>query len=213
MRKRYKTGLIIIIILILVVSCFGIGKIFLKNNQSKTKNEVKIISNIENYGYTLDDRDTKYMKKTFQELESILNNKELNEKEYAKTLSKLYIIDFYTLNNKNNKYDVGSLEYILTDKVEMFKTKAMDTIYSDIIDNTYKDRIQDLPEINNVNIIDVEETTMELNKEERFCYKVSLEFTYKEDLGYDKEGEVYLVKNNNKLEIALYNPKINNEAN
>lgn len=35
-----------------------------------------------------------------------------------------------------------------------------------------------------------------------------MKYTYKKDLGYDKEGTIYLVKNNNKLEVALYNPKI-----
>lgn len=208
MRKKYKFGLTIIIVLIMLVSAIGILKIFVKKDEQKPSSTAKIISNISDYGYTLDDRDTKYMKSTFKELEGILNTEEVDEKEYAQTLAKLFIIDFYTLNNKINKYDVGSLEYILSNKVEQFKTKAMDTIYFDLIDNTYKDRVQDLPEITNVEIENIEETTMELNKTEVSCYKVTAKFTYKEDLGYDKEGTIYVVKNNNKLEIALYNPKI-----
>lgn len=209
MRKKYKVGMILIAILIILVSIIGISKIFLKKDTaSKPKVETKIISNIEKYGYTLDDRDTKYMKDTFKELESILNAEEINKEEYAKTLSKLFIIDFYTLSNKINKYDVGSLEYILNDKVEMFKNKAMDTIYSDIIDNTYKDRVQELPEISNVEILEIKESKFELNKEEKESYKVTLKFSYKKDLGYDKEGTLHIIENNNKLEIALYNPKI-----
>ncbi|MCI9281233.1 MAG: hypothetical protein HFI49_03125, partial [Bacilli bacterium] len=138
MRKKYKIGMTLIAILIILVSIIGLSKLFLKKDkESKPKIETKIISNIEKYGYTLDDRDTKYMKETFKELESVLNAEEINEEEYAKILSKLFIIDFYTLSNKINKYDVGSLEYILNDKQEMFKNKAMDTIYSDIYDNTY----------------------------------------------------------------------------
>lgn len=209
MRKKYKVGMILIAILIILVSIVGISKIFLKkDSETKPKVETKIISNIEKYGYTLDDRDTKYMKDTFKELESILNAEEINKEEYAKTLSKLFIIDFYTLSNKINKYDVGSLEYILNDKVEMFKNKAMDTIYSDIIDNTYKDRVQDLPEISNVEILEIKESKFELNKEEKESYKVTLKFSYKKDLGYDKEGTLHIIENNNKLEVALYNPKI-----
>lgn len=208
MRKKYKIGMILIGVLILLVSIIGISKIFLKKDEIKPKVETKIISNIEKYGYTLDDRDTKYMKETFKELENILNAEEVNEEEYAKTLSKLFIIDFYTLSNKINKYDVGSLEYILNDKQEMFKNKAMDTIYSDIYDNTYKDRVQELPEITSAEIIDIKEEEIELNKEKVNSYKVTLEFKYKKDLGYDKEGTINLIKNNNKLEVALYNPKI-----
>lgn len=208
MRKKYKIGLTTIAALLILVSAIGVLKVFIKNEEKKPSSTAKIISNISDYGYTLDDRDTKYMKSTFSELESILNAEEIDEKEYAQALTKLFIIDFYTLNNKINKYDVGSLEYILNNKKDQFKAKAMDTIYSDVIDNTYKDRVQNLPEITNVEIENIEETTMELNKTEVSCYKVAVNFTYKEDLGYDKEGTVYLVKNNNKLEIALYNPEI-----
>lgn len=209
MRKKYKIGMTLIAILIILVSIVGLSKLFLKEDkESKPKIETKIISNIEKYGYTLDDRDTKYMKETFKELESVLNAEEINEEEYAKILSKLFIIDFYTLSNKINKYDVGSLEYILNDKREMFKSKAMDTIYSDIYDNTYKDRVQELPEITKVEIVDFKEEEIEINKETIESYKVTMRFTYKKDLGYDKEGTLNLVKNNNKLEVALYNPKI-----
>ncbi len=209
MRKKYKVGMILIGILIILVSIIGISKIFLKkDSETKPKVETKIISNIEKYGYTLDERDTKYMKDTFKELESILNAEEINKEEYAKVLSKLFIIDFYTLSNKINKYDVGSLEYILNDKVEMFINKAMDTIYSDIIDNTYKDRVQELPEISKVEILEIKESKFELNKEEKESYKITLKFSYKKDLGYDKEGTLHIIENNNKLEVALYNPKI-----
>lgn len=90
----------------------------------------------------------------------------------------------------------------------MFKNKAMDTIYGDIIDNTYKDRVQDLPEVTAVEIINYEVTEITLNKNKVESYKLTMKYTYKKDLGYDKEGTIYLVKNNNKLEVALYNPKI-----
>lgn len=209
MRKKYKIGMTLIAILIILVSIVGLSKLFLKEDkESKPKIETKIISNIEKYGYTLDDRDTKYMKETFKELESVLNAEEINEEEYAKILSKLFIIDFYTLSNKINKYDVGSLEYILNDKREMFKSKAMDTIYSDIYDNTYMDRVQELPEITKVEIVDFKEEEIEINKETIESYKVTMHFTYKKELGYDKEGTLNLVKNNNKLEVVMYNPKI-----
>ena len=199
MRKKYKVGMMLIAILIILVSMIGISKIFLKKDtESKPKVETKIISNIEKYGYTLDERDTKYMKDTFKELESILNAEEINKEEYAKVLSKLFIIDFYTLSNKINKYDVGSLEYILNEKQEMFKSKAMDTIYSDIIDNTYKDRVQELPEISKVEILEIKESKFELNKEEKESYKITLKFSYKKDLGYDKEGTLHIIENNNK---------------
>lgn len=209
MRKRYKIWLTIIVILLIFTIGIGVLKLFIgSDNNKKPQNVTSVITSIDEFGYTLDDRDTDYMKTEFKKLEEVISQEEINYEEYAKAIAKLFVIDFYTLNNKINKYDVGSLEYILSDKKDMFKNKAMDTIYGDIIDNTYKDRVQDLPEVTAVEIINYEVTEITLNKNKVESYKLTMKYTYKKDLGYDKEGTIYLVKNNNKLEVALYNPKI-----
>lgn len=209
MRKRYKIWLTIIVILLIFTIGIGVLKLFIgSDNNKKPQNVTSVITSIDEFGYTLDDRDTDYMKTEFKKLEEVISQEEINYEEYAKAIAKLFVIDFYTLNNKINKYDVGSLEYILSDKKDMFKNKVMDTIYGDIIDNTYKDRVQDLPEVTAVEIINYEVTEITLNKNKVESYKLTMKYTYKKDLGYDKEGTIYLVKNNNKLEVALYNPKI-----
>ncbi len=215
MRKKYKVGLIIIGVLLVIVIALGVLKIFFSSDKENDRGEANvsnIISNITDYGYTLDDRDTDYMKETFYELEDILNETDVDMDAYATTLAKLFVIDFYTLNNKINRYDVGSLEYILSSKVDMFRQKAIDTIYRDIIDNTYRDRVQDLPEITNVTVLSVEDTTYTLDDEEVDAKKVTMNYEYKEDLGYDTEGTIYFVSNANKLEVASYNPSIEEEA-
>lgn len=210
MRKRYKIGLIVISVLLVIVIAIGILRIFFNEEEEKKvdANVSNIISNIQDYGYTLDDRDTEYMRKTFQELEDILNADSIDYNSYANTLAKLFVIDFYTLNNKINKYDVGSLEYILSSKVDMFRQKAIDTIYKDVIDNTYRNRVQDLPEITNVNIINTENTTFTLGEEVLEAIKVTMNYEYKEDLGYDTEGTIYFVREANKLAVAFYQPSI-----
>ena len=210
MRKRYKIGLIVISVLLVIVISLGVLKIFFNKDEElkKEANVSNVISNITDYGYTLDDRDTDYMKDTFHELEDILSVSEVDYHLYADTLAKLFVIDFYTLDNKINKYDVGSLEYILSSKVDMFRQKAVDTIYRDILDNTYRDRIQDLPEIINVTILNTEDVTFTLNEEEVNAIKVTMNYEYKEDLGYDTEGTIYFVRNAQKLEVASYTPSI-----
>ena len=210
MRKRYKIVLIVISVLLVGVISLGVLRIFFDNGEEDREeaNVSNIISNITDYGYTLDDRDTEYMKETFHELEDILGATEVDYTLYANTLAKLFVIDFYTLDNKINKYDVGSLEYILSSSVDMFRQKALDTIYRDIIDNTYRDRIQDLPEITNVTILNTEDVTFTLNGEEVNAIKVTMNYEYKEDLGYDTEGTIYFVRNANKLEVASYTPSI-----
>lgn len=208
MRKRYKIGLIVIGVLLVVLIIIGVVSLFFTNEEQQPANVSRIISNIDDYGYTLDDRDTLYMQETFKELESILEQSEIDYEAYASVLAKLFVIDFYTLDNKINKYDIGSLEYILSSEVDMFRQKAIDTIYRDILDNTYLDRVQDLPEITNVNILNVEETTYNLNEEEVWAIKVEMNYEYQEELGYDTEGTIYFVRNANKLEVASYTPSI-----
>ena len=209
MRKKYKVGLIVISVLLVGVISLGVLRIFY-NDEEETRevNVTSVISNISDYGYTLDDRDTDYMKEVFSELENILEALEIDYHTYAEALAKLFVIDFYTLENKINKYDIGSLEYILSSSVESFRLKAQDTIYRDVIDNTYRDRIQDLPEITNVEVVNTEDTTFTLNDEEVDAIKVEMNYEYKEDLGYDTEGTIYLVRNDVKLEIVSYSPSI-----
>ena len=209
MRKKYKVGLIVISVLLVGVISLGVLRIFYNDEEEKREvNVTSVISNISDYGYTLDDRDTDYMKEVFSELENILVALEIDYHAYAEALAKLFVIDFYTLENKINKYDIGSLEYILSSSVESFRLKAQDTIYRDVIDNTYRDRIQDLPEITNVEVVNTEDTTFTLNDEEVDAIKVEMNYEYKEDLGYDTEGTIYLVRNDVKLEIVSYSPSI-----
>ena len=212
MRKRYKIGLIVIGVLLVLVIVVGVLKIFFSKEEEKVDANVSnVISNISDYGYTLDDRDTDYMKETFYELEDILNADTVDYTSYANTLAKLFVIDFYTLDNKINKYDVGSLEYILSSKVDMFRQKAVDTVYRDIIDNTYRNRVQDLPEITNVTILNTENTTFTLDDEEMEAIKVTMNYEYEEDLGYDTEGTIYFVREANKLSVASYQPSVEEE--
>lgn len=210
MRKRYKIGLIVISVLLVGVIGIGVLKVFMPSEEENRgePNVSSVISNINDYGYTLDDRDTGYMKEVFGELETVLNQGEVDYQEYARLLAQLFVIDFYTLDNKINKYDVGGLEYILSNSVDTFRQKAVDTIYRDIVDNTYRDRIQDLPEITNVEIVNVEDTTFTLNEEEVEAIKVTMRYEYRKNLGYDTEGTIYFVRNEQKLEVASYTPSI-----
>ena len=69
-----------------------------------------------------------------------------------------------------------------------------------------------MPEITNVTVLSVEDTTYTLDDEEVDAKKVTMNYEYKEDLGYDTEGTIYFVSNANKLEVASYNPSIEEEA-
>ena len=74
MKKKYKLQLRVLILLIILI----IALICFKTFKKETKNNVKVVDSIDNYGYTLDQRDSKLMKDTYKKLKEILNEKEID---------------------------------------------------------------------------------------------------------------------------------------
>ena len=164
MKKKYKRILIIILIVVLLaIISFVIYKILLNN---KTEEEVvNVVDSISEYGYNLDDRDTELMKSTYEELKNILNSDEIDYELYANTLAKLFVIDLFTMDNKINKYDVGSTEYVYPDALENYKLNVEDTLYKHMENNSSGKRKQDLPEVSNIEVLsnETDEYTIEEN--------------------------------------------------
>ena len=201
MKKKYKLGLILIAILIVLILVTTI--IFLLNNNKKVE-KTKVVDSIDNFSYTLDDRDTKLMKDTYNELKDVLNKDQIDYELYAKTLAKLFVIDLFTMNNKINKYDVGSTEYIYPESVDNFKLNVEDTIYKSMEDNSDGKRKQDLPEVISVDVANIEEVEFEIKEEIENVYEVNLTWQYEKDLGYDDDATIKLLKVNDKLYVVEY---------
>ena len=201
MKKKYKLGLILIAILIVIILVTTI--IFLLNNNKKVE-KTKVVDSIDNFSYTLDDRDTKLMKDTYNELKDVLNKDQIDYELYAKTLAKLFVIDLFTMNNKINKYDVGSTEYIYPESVDNFKLNVEDTIYKSMEDNSDGKRKQDLPEVISVDVANIEEVEFEIKEEIENVYEVNLTWQYEKDLGYDDDATIKLLKVNDKLYVVEY---------
>lgn len=202
MKKKYKIVLIILIIVIL----FAGGFLFVKKlfNKEEVTETIKILDNISDYGYTLDDRDTDLMKKEFNELKKILKEKDVDYKNYSEEIAKLFVIDLFTLNNKINKYDVGSFEYVYPDSVNSFKANVEDTIYKHMENNSKGKRNQTLPIVKSVEVEKTEETKYKIGDKEFDGYKVELKWEYERNLGYDKKATITLVKVDNKMYVAEY---------
>lgn len=207
MKKKFKYPLIAIGIIMLVL----IGLISFKTFFNSDISEVKVIDNISDYSYTLDERDTEYMKSVYNELKSVLKEKDIDEEKYASNLAKLFVIDLFTLDNKINKYDVASLEYVYPENIENFKLNVENTLYKAIEDNTYGKRNQDLPIVKMVDVIDVKEDSFLIKEEEVSSYVVSLNIEYEHDLGYDKEATVTVIKSDKKMYVVEYKGEIVNE--
>ena len=93
--------LLFTIIVIAILSLSGYA-IYLVVANDDVVNTVAVSKTIENWNYTLDDRDTDLMQEEFNNLNTILLDDTIDYEEYAKSLAKLYIIDLYTINNKIN---------------------------------------------------------------------------------------------------------------
>lgn len=160
--------------------------------------EIKVLDSLDDYGYSLSDKDTDEFKDEYNILKDILNEKKIDEEKYAEQVARMFVMDLYTISTKVNKLDIGGSEYFYMDKVSMFELKVMDTLYSNLLDNTYGDRTQELPTVSSVETISVEKGTYMLGAEEKEAYYVKLKWTYKKDMGYDSIGTVILCKENGK---------------
>ena len=205
MNKGYRTGILIIIFLLLAIGAAYLSSKYFFNNFKKKKYTV-VVDNINNYGYTLDKRDTKLMENKFDELKKVLKSKDVDFKIYSELIAQLYVIDLYTIDNKVNKYDVPCLEYLFPDQVEKFKSMIKWEFYSKIEDNSDKKRTQELPVVKDISVTNTEDTTYDINGESKTGYLITLEWTYEKDLGYDKKAMVTTVIDDNKVYVVKHSP-------
>lgn len=198
MKKSRK----IIIFLIVVIIIAIIGLIVYKKISTNSQEEVKIIKSIKNYDYNLKENETELYKTEFNKLDKILSKKEVNYEEYAKSIAKLFIIDFYTLDNKVSKNDIGGTEFIMEDMRDNFVEEARSTFYKyvEVIDG----RNQELPEVSGISDVSIEKTEFKYADKtvDKDAYKVSINWDYVEDLGYEKEANMIIVKQDKKLYIV-----------
>lgn len=208
-KGGFKKFLIFLIVLVLIVGGgFAVWK-FAFTKEEKVKQDIKEIDNLKDYGYTLTDNDSKYFKSEFEELKKIINGKEMEEEAYVTQVAKMFVIDLYSLNTKVNKYDIGGLEYYHVNKKDMYELKVMDTLYSVVLDNTYGDRSQELPEVSEVEVSSVEESTYELGDKKVDSYEVRIVLTYVKDMGYDKDVTVTLVQENSSNRWSVVESTVN----
>lgn len=202
MNKKIILVLIVLIIVILIF--MGIYPIIFYNYKNKEKDVItsKVIKEIEGYNYKLKDNHPDVYKDIFNDLEMVLKEENINEEEYAKCVSKLFIIDFYNLENKITKNEVGGVEFVHPLAVDDFIKRAQDTVYKYIENNIYGDRKQELPIVKDVKITNIETINYTyLNKTEE-AYQISLIINYKKDLGYQKEVTVILVNEDNIISVV-----------
>lgn len=216
MKKRKIKRIVIALFLLILLGVgiyFGIKTFFLNKKEPGEVQTIQVTNSIEKYGYTLEDRDTELFKTTFEELKELLNKEEYDTEEYITLISKLFIIDLYTINNKLSRYDIGGLEYVYSEAVPSFKSVAQNSIYKTVENNLDGSRKQSLPEVDSIEITDISEYEFTMPKkdekeEERKekGYRVKATWTYKEKLGYDNSATLVLIKDGEKYGVVYFNP-------
>ena len=201
------------IVIIAVISVIGyLCYVVIGNNNSDKPQETvrKNLNEIEGYGITLDDLDSELYKELFNELKKNLESKEINYKEYAKSVAKMYIVDLYSINDKLNKYDITT-ELVWPTIADNYRTQVMDTLYLYVEDNSRNQRDQNLPEVKSIEVDSIKETKYTYNngtpndKSDDVtyeAYEVALNWTYRIKYGYDTQATVIVIKDNDKLYVA-----------
>lgn len=196
MKKIDKIKKIIGISILLLIVVIGVYAVLIVLPNKGKGTEITEVEKIK-FDYVQYSRDNSVYKDTFKKLKEELNKESIDYKKYAEYISKLFIIDLYTLNNKNSKNDIGGLQYLKEELKNNFILNASNTMYKYVgIDNT------DLSEVNSVELINIIDTKYSINSTEYSAYEVNLKWEYKKDLGYDKEGKLIVIKDGDKLYIV-----------
>ncbi|MBR1416809.1 MAG: hypothetical protein IJ572_03225 [Bacilli bacterium] len=196
-RKDWLKGILLIVVLFIIAGgCLYIYG-YLQRPKDEIVNTTKEVDKIDSYGYTLNDNVTQYYKDEFNKLKDLTS-----EEDIATQVAKLFVIDLYSINYKINKYEITSTQYFYSDKQDMHRQKVLDNFYNFVEDNSYDDRKQELPEVKNVEIVKVVNSTYKLGEQEVDSYVVSLTIEYVKDLGYDKQAQVTLVKDKNNISVV-----------
>ena len=204
---KLKKGIKRLIIIILIILLIIIGILFYRqyfSNGKETK-EIKIVNSIEKYDYKLKENKSKNYKKLFKELKEILKKESLDEEEYVKKISEMFIVDFYTLTDKITKSDVGGVDFVHKDVMENFLLNAEDTYYKYLESNLYNNRNQKLPEVDKVTIESVTTSpfaSASNTDEKSYVVKTTWTYTDTDFSKYQSEATLIFVHEDNKLYLV-----------
>jgi hypothetical protein len=199
-KKEIHKNRILVIALIIII--LGLVVFF----QTRPKLQVvSVVSKIENYDYYIESNATKIERRYYKELEDELSDNKVDEDNYAKLVSKLFIVDYYSLNNKITNKDIGGVQFIHSGLRDKFINESSNTIYKYIENNLYGTRKQKLPEVSSVDIEKVENIKYKnSNFKDDNGYKVIAKVNYIKDYDYPKELKLTLIHEDNKLVIVEF---------
>lgn len=201
LKKKAKRILLTILLIIIVIS--GV-LVYLKVTSKAEIKEVKIINEIKKYGYKLKENKPKRYKDMFSELKEILTADKVDEEKYLKKISEMFIYDFYSLNDKVAKTDVGGVDFVYKDISENFLQNAQNTYYKYVESNIYNNRKQSLPVVADIKIENTEKNEFAYGeKTDEDAYEVKVSWSYTDDNFSDYQNEATLIFIHDDIKLSL----------
>ena len=202
MKLKKKVKVILVIAILLIVA--GLGFIAYESVKPKAVRKATVENEIKEYGYTLKSTRNDRYKEMFQELQDILSKENVDEKAYLEQISKMFIMDFYTLDDKLANTDVGGIDFVHTNAKTNFLEKSEDTVYKYVENDIYGNRDQKLPEVTEVTVDNIEniEYTIGTDFSDDSAYQVEVSIKYKEDMDYPTKATLTFVHEDNKLSLV-----------
>ena len=202
LKKKVKKTILIIFILIIVIAGIVLASKYIFNKDD-TK-ELKVVDNISKYGYKLKENKPKEYKKMFNELKEILNAKEVDEEAYAKKISEMFVYDFYSLDDKAAKTDVGGVDFVYDGVLENFLKNAQNTYYKYVESNIYNNRKQKLPVVTDIEIKDINQKAFAYgDKTDDKAYYVDVTWSYTDEKFQDYQKKATLVFIHDDIKLCL----------
>ena len=204
LKKKVKILLISIVVIILLAI---LGVVVVKSTPQKKENDepVKVINEVEKFGYQLKETKSKRYKTMFDELKKILQEETVDEQKYVSKLTEMFIYDFYTLDDKTAKTDVGGVDFVYKGALENFLVKAQDTYYKYLESNIYNNRNQDLPEVDTITIegiINQAYAYGDKNDDNAFIVKANWTYTKNQFATYQKNAQLVFIHDEHKLSLV-----------
>ena len=206
MKLKKKAKVILISILVIIV--FAVVGVVVVTNQPKNveKDEpVKVISEVKTFGYHLKETKSKRYKTMFDELKQILQEETIDEQKYVSKLTEMFIYDFFTLDDKSAKTDIGGVDFVYKGALENFLVNAQDTYYKYVESNIYNNRNQELPEVDAITIEGIVNKPYAYgDKTDENAFVVKANWTYTKDqfATYQRSAQLIFVHDENKLSLV-----------
>ena len=201
-RKVKVSRIIVLVFLAILLFVFGYMAIS-KITSGKKAGKVREISSIKGYGYSLRADATDHYKKLFKKLSKVLNKKEVDMDEYASLVSQMFVADFFNLDNKISKNDVGGKQFVYSNYQNDFENYAMDSMYKSVQSNVYGNRKQSLPIVTDVSVSKKDSVSYKYGDNvDDNAYVFDFDIKYKKDLDYQDEGKLILIHSDKKLEVV-----------